>query len=257
MYFLSKFIWFFLSPINFIIILILLAFLFRVLNYIKFSKFFIFSSIIFFIIIGFLPTGSFMLFNLEKKYHSKDMPFKVDGLLILGGPSDPGLTKVHDQVSFNEAGERLTEAVYIIKKLKPKKIIFSGGIVNSKFEDSHAYVAKKFFEDMEINTKEIIFEYESRNTFENIIFSKKIAQPLKIQKWLVITSSFHMLRVINIAEKVNWHLIPYPVDFRTGTKINFGISFNFLKNIKNFDLAFHEYIGLISYYLLNRTDRIF
>ena len=112
---------------------------------------------------------------------------------------------------------------------------------------------------MNVNIDRIIFESKSKNTYENFIFSKKIANPKKNEKWLLITSSYHMKRSIAVAEKINWKFIPYPVDFRSGKeKIKFLPSINkILINFNLFDLASHEIVGLISYYVLGRTNKIY
>jgi len=258
MYFLSKFIWVFLSPLNFLIIFLLFGFFLKQLNFKIFSKFIFIFCFCFFIIIGFFPTGQFLLFKLEHQYQPLEvLPKEIDGLIVLGGPSSAGLTAIYDQVHFNDGGERLTEAVLVIKKNQPRKIIFSGGSSKQNFESSHAFVAKKFFHEMGINTNNIYFEYKSRNTYENILYSKKIINPKKNEKWIIITSSFHMLRAMKVSDKLEWSLIPYPVDYRTANNFSgFRFSFNLLNNINNFDLALHEYVGLVSYYLLGRTNEI-
>ena len=259
MYFFSKFIWYLLTPLNFLIILIIFGFFFKFLNKTIFSKIFFSFSFFFIIIVGVFPLGNFFLFKLEQNYQAlSTIPNDIDGILILGGPSSSGLTRQHDQVSFNEAGERLTETIKIIKNFNPNKIIFSGGSDDQTFKNSHAYVAKKFFSEIGIDVNKFYFEYQSRNTYENILFSKKIANPAKDEKWLIITSSFHMKRTMNIAEKLEWNLIPYPVDFRTGKYFSFKPSFvNFLENFNTFNLASHEFFGLISYYILGRTSKIY
>ena len=67
-----------------------------------------------------------------------------------------------------------------------------------------------------------------------------------------------MKRTMNVAEKLEWNLIPYPVDFRTGKYFSFKPSlFNFLENFNTFNLASHEFFGLFSYYLLGRTSKIY
>ena len=259
MYFISKFIWYFLNPLNFLIILIIFGFFFNLLNKKIISKFFFLFSFFFFISIGVFPLGNFLLYKLEQHYQASSiLPNSIDGILILGGPSNSNLTRQHNQVSFNEAGERLTETIKIIKNFNPEKIIFSGGSYEQTFEDSHAFVAKKFFSEIGIDVNKFFFEYQSRNTYENILFSKKIANPDKNEKWLIITSSFHMKRSMNVAEKLEWKLIPYPVDFRTGKYFSFKPSFfNFLENLNAFNLASHEFFGLLSYYLLGRTSKIY
>ena len=40
-------------------------------------------------------------------------------------------------------------------------------------------------------------------------------------------------------------------------KIKFKPGFNLLSNLTSFQQASHEWLGLLSYYFLNRTDRIF
>ena len=259
MYFISKLIWHLLSPLNLLIILIIFGTFFKFLNKKKLSKFFFLFSFFFFIIVGVFPLGSFLLFKLEQNYQTLSIiPNDIYGILILGGPSSSNLTRQHNQVSFNEAGERLTETIKIIRNFNPKKIIFTGGSYEQTFENSHAFVAKKFFSEIGIDISKFIFEYQSRNTYENILFSKKIASPNTDEKWLIITSSFHMKRTMNIAEKLEWNLIPYPVDFRTGKYFSFKPSFvNFLENFSTFNLASHEFFGLFSYYLLGRTSKIY
>tara|TARA_Y100001970_G_C14194031_1_gene837060 strand:- start:419 stop:1198 length:780 start_codon:yes stop_codon:yes gene_type:complete len=258
MYTLSKFIWFFLNPLNFLIFFLLLAFFLRLLKKNNISNIFFIFSLLFFTVVGVFPTGNFLLFKLEKNYPSLlEVPYNLDGILILGGPSSSGLTSNHNQVNFNDGGERLTESTFIIKKYQPKKIIFSGGSVHQSFENSHAYVAKIFFSQMGIDVAKIDFEYKSRNTFENLVYSFEIANPKKYENWLLITSSFHMTRAINIAEKLGWNFTPYPVDFKVKKKFHsYKPSMHILNNFNAFNLASHEYIGLISYYFLGRTDKI-
>ena len=68
-----------------------------------------------------------------------------------------------------------------------------------------------------------------------------------------------MCRAMNVAEKLNWKFIPYSVDFRTNkTKFTYLPTFDkTLKNFNSFNLASHEIVGLISYYFLGRTSKIF
>jgi len=261
MFLLSKLVWVVLSPLNLLIIILFIGFLFQLMKIQLISRFFYLIALLFFIVVVIFSTGKFLLSNLESKYPALNiMPKKIDGILILGGPTNPLLTHIHNQVSFNEAGERLTEAVKLIKIYHSSKIIFSGGSGSlEKDALTHSDVAKKFFLEMDIDIRQIIFESKSNNTYENILFSKSIIHPKNNEKWLLITSSFHMTRAMNIAEKLGWEFIPYPVDFRTGNKrIKLIPSFTkILQNFNTFNLVSHEIVGLISYYYLGRTSKIF
>ena len=56
---------------------------------------------------------------------------------------------------------------------------------------------------MGLSTNNIIFEDRSRNTHENIIFSRKIVNPKINEKWIIVTSAFHMNRSIFIGNLKN------------------------------------------------------
>ena len=257
-FFLSKFLWQLFNPFNLFLIIILIAVLLRFFSFRKISNFLFFILFFLFLITGVLPTGSYLNYLLEKDYHYSNIPENIDGILILSGATNPLLSKEHDQVNLNSSAERLTESVHLIKKYPNAKIVFSGGsgsLINPDL--SHATVANKFYLNMGLDTSNFIFEKTSRNTYENIIFSKKIVNPQKNEKWIVITSAFHMKRSIGIAEKADWNLIPYPTDFYKLKNFSWNLSFNFLENLYEFKKASHEWLGLISYYFMNRTSKVF
>ena len=110
---------------------------------------------------------------------------------------------------------------------------------------------------MNIDVSKIIFESKSKNTFENIINSKKIANPKKNEKWLVITSASHLKRVLNVADKINWKLIPYATDFQSSKKFHFNLKLNFFTRLSTFQSASREWIGLVYYYFTGKSDKIF
>ena len=77
------------------------------------------------------------------------------------------------------------------------------------------------------------------------------------QKWVLITTAFHMTRAMNIAEKLNWPFIPYAVDFYTYKKFTWKPSVYFLNNIYTTQSAIHEWIGLLAYYFTGKTNKIY
>ncbi len=258
-FYLSKILWLVINPFNlFVFLNIVLVFLYFV-KYKKVSKFIFLFNFLFLFLISVFPIGKFLIYKIEKEYHSNTMvPDNLDGILILGGSTNPLLYKDYNQIVLNDSAERLIESIKIINKFKETKVIFSGGSgILGRPDLEHAEAAKYFYKEMKINTKKIIFENKSRNTYENILFSKDIANPKKNENWLLITSASHMKRATLVAYKLDWHLIPYAVDFRFEKKFIFRPRLEFLKNINHFQNGIHEWIGLIYYYLMDRTDRIF
>ena len=258
-FYLSKIFWLILNPFNLFIFITLLSIFLYFLNLRRVSLIIFLINFIFILIISFLPIGNFLIYKIEKEYHSNTkIPERVDGILILGGATNPLLFKEYDQISLGGSAERLVESVIVIKKFKKAKVIFSGGSgVINRPDLGHSQVAKSFYKKIGIETNKIIFEDDSRNTYENIIYSKKIAKPKINENWLLITSASHMKRALLIANKNNWKITPYAVDFKNTKNFKFIPNLKLLKNINSFQQGSHEWLGLISYYLMGRTDKVF
>ena len=258
-FYLSKIIWLVLSPFNVFILFTILTIILYLINFRKSSIVIFLTNSLYLIIISFMPIGDYLIHKIEKEYHAKfKIPEKLDGILILGGATNPSLYKEFNQISVNGSAERLIESVNLIKKFKNSKVIFSGGSgVINRPDLGHSQVAKLFYKKMGVLDNRIIYENNSRNTYENILFSKKIGKPKINDNWLLITSASHMKRALLIASKNNWEFIPYAVDFKTMKKFKFLPNLNLLANINSFQYGSHEWLGLISYYLMNRTNKIF
>ncbi len=258
-FYLSKILWLIINPYNILTFLFFLGLFSFYMNWKKIYKMSYSALLIIIFIIGILPTGNFLYYKLEKRYHSPtEIPKNIDGILILSGATNPVLTEEHKKISLGGSVERLFESILLIKKYPNAKVIFSGGsglITNQKL--THAKVAKEFFENFGIDTNKIIFESKSRNTYENILFSKKLIKPKDNENWLLVTSAMHMTRSEGIAKKLDWHIIPYPVDYGMLKKFSWLPNFNILENLGSFQGSSHEWIGLIAYYLMGRTIAVY
>ena len=256
---LSKILWNFFNPINIILFAFLFGLIFRWIKLNQLSKTMFILSFLLFFISGIISTGSYLTFLLEKKYHDKlDFPDNIEGIIILGGATNPYLSKEYDQIIVNGSAERLIESTFLIKKYPNAKIYFAGGSGSLNFPNlSHSTIAKKFYENYNINTENFFFDYKSRNTYENILYAKEKFNPKKNENWIVITSAFHLNRAISIGEKLDWKLLPYGTDYRVPKKFKWKISLDFIDNLSNFKFASHEWTGLIAYYMMGRSSKIY
>ena len=181
--------------------------------------------------------------------------------MILGAGINESYTYQHKQIILNDQIERITISIDLMKKFPNAKIIFSGGNGTlSNLPVKGSVIAKKFYDLMGVDVNRIKFEDKSRNTYENFLFSKKFFDKKNNNNWLLITSAYHMKRSMSVAEKLDLNFIPYPVDFRTGKNFSWRFWYhrtNFLQNMNDFQLAAHEYIGLVAYYLTKKSSKIF
>ena len=257
-FYLSKLLWVFFNPINILVIFLLIGILFQLFNKKIYKRIYQINFILF-ILIVFFPTGTYFLWKLENTYPKpKVTNSNIDGILILGAGIDEFMTHEHQQIILNDRIERITESAKLIKKFPEAKIVFSGGNGTfSKPELKGSEIAKIFYKQMGINTDKIIFEDKSRNTYENFIFSEKFIGNTKKEKWLLITSAYHMKRAMGVAKKLNLNLVPYPVDFMLNKNFSWRFWYHkiyFLNNMNDFQLAAHEHIGLIAYYLSKKSN---
>ena len=141
----------------------------------------------------------------------------------------------------------------ILKKVLRIGILFSGFSNELKPNGwNESDMAKKFFLDQGVRIDNLIFENKSRNTFENIIYSKDIIKTNK-GTWGLITSAYHVPRSYFTFKKQGLVLEPISVDYRTGISPIFWINFDIRKGLENWRLLFREIVGVFYYKI---TDKI-
>ena len=229
--------------------LLILIFL---LLFTNFKKLTIFSAkflLILFLFFGYTPFSNFLLNKLEDFIKSSKYPVQeLTGVIILGGSFDLELeSKERNEVLLNSAAERLTKALEIYKKNPRLLILFSGA--SNKIKPigwSESDMAKKFFLEQGVRVDNLIFENKSRNTFENISYSKDIIKNNK-GTWGLITSASHMPRSYFAFKKQGLILEPISADYRTGTSSIFWINFDIKKGLENWNIILHEVVGIFYY----------
>jgi uncharacterized SAM-binding protein YcdF (DUF218 family) len=254
-FYLSKIFNFFINPLHilFLVILIKLFIIFFIQSkklVILFSKLFL----ILFLFFGYSPLSNFLLSKIEDYIQPSKYPIQqLTGVVVLGGSFDTGTeSKERNQVFLNNSAERLTKALEIYKKNPRILILFSG--FSNKLEPqswSESDMAKKFFLEQGVRIDNLIFENQSKNTFENIKNSKDIIANHK-GTWGLITSANHMPRSFFTFKKNGLILEPISVDYKTGTSRMFWINFDITSSIINWNIIFHELIGIAYYKVTNK-----
>ncbi len=261
MFIISKLISFLaIPPGSFILGVILLYILYRL----KLKKFFYGILIVLGLeiyLISISPVSSFLLKPLEdasdpvlaEKLVEKD----YDAILILGGGQykyAPEYDRSDSSVSGTLREDAMKRAVYgqYVYKTNPVPIIVSGGFVYSKNGDtnSEAEIMKRTLVDLGVEFQDIYLEEQSRDTFENLKYSKEIMEDHGWDRILLVTSAYHMTRAKNAAETHEVEVIPAPTDFKT-KRGDFN-AWNFLptgSDLANSSKALREYLGLVYYKL--------
>jgi len=249
-FYIAKFANYLLVPLHilsFFLILLILFLLFTNLK--KLTIFFSKFLLILFFFLGYTPLSKFLLNQIEDFIKPSRYPIQqLTGVIVLGGSFGLELeSKERNEVLLNDSAERLTKALEIYKKNPKILILFSG--YSNKLKPTgwnESDMAKKFFLDQGVRSENLIFENQSRNTFENIKYSKDIIANYK-GTWGLITSANHMPRSYYTFKRQGLILEPISVDYKTGTSRIFWINFDIETGLANWKFILREIVG-ISYY---------
>ena len=249
-FYVAKFANYLLEPLYILSFFLLILIFFLVFTDLKkltlfFSKF----LLILFLFFGYTPLSNFLLNKIEDFIKPSKYPVQqLKGIIVLGGSFNSGLqSKERNEVLLNSSAERLTKVLEIYNKNPKLLILFSGFSGELKSQGwSESDMAKKFFLEQGIKSDNLIFENQSRNTFENIKYSKDIILSYK-GTWGLVTSAYHMPRSYFGFKRQGLILEPISVDYQTGTSPIFWINFDIASGLRNWSIIFHEIIA-ISYY---------
>jgi len=204
-----------------------------------------------------LPLDYVFLRPLENRFPAfRSATGGVDGILVLGGAVDPLLTADHGMPALTDAGERMTTFVALARHYPGARLVFSGGLsARRPGRTTESSSARQLFNDLGLDDSRVVYEDRSRNTFENAVFTYRVAAPRPTETWLLVTSASHMPRAMGVFRKVGWDMVPVPVGYKVTATPDY--SFDVVKTLQALDLAMHEWAGLTVYYLTGRSNELF
>jgi uncharacterized SAM-binding protein YcdF (DUF218 family) len=212
------------------------------------------------LVIGAAPAGALLIAPLENRFPAPpaDAPPPY-GVIVLGGAIDEDISMARGQTTFDEGAERLTQAAILARRYPSARIVYTGGS-NSLLgrPSTEAEQARNLLVAMGVDAERITLETRSRNTDENARFTAAIVHPQSDQSWFIVTSAFHMPRAMGLFRKAGFAAIADPVDYRTvDGRDDWRLNVNLPHGLVLFDLAVHEWIGLVAYRLSHRIDDFF
>ena len=255
---LSKTLGIMLLPANFLIGIGVIGAILSATRWATLGRRLLIISAVFLAIAGFSPLGKLLLYPLEQRFP----PWKAslgapDGIIVLGGGIDPDLSAAHGRAAFLHAADRIVAAAALAWKYPSARILYSGGNANLIAGDSakEADYAVSVLESLGIARERVTTERRSRNTQENAEFSKAIAKPRDGERWLLVTSAFHMPRSMGLFRKAGFVVEPYPADWRVGANL---LTFSpiAVDGLERTDTAVREWIGLAAYWITGKIDAL-
>ncbi|WP_246669016.1 YdcF family protein [Ancylobacter sp. TS-1] len=204
------------------------------------------------LLVGLGPFGRVLLLALEDRFPAYvDDGGRVDGVIVLGGAELPAITAARGQPSFQESAERILAMGELGRRYPQARLVFAGGSSSLGTQPmQEAEVVRRALPQIGLDEGRVAFERTSRNTAENARLARALIQPKPGERWLLVTSAFHMPRAVGCFEAAGFPVIAYPVDFRTTGEAGWLRPFDSVaQGLGFFDLALREWVGLAAYYL--------
>ena len=256
----SKIAWWLLNPGNLLLAILACATVFLCLPRFRQAGATLVSLVVVaWLAIAVVPVGAFLILQLENRFPTqRTLPAAVDGIIALGGIVDSPVTQSRGQLSLNSAVERLLTLAVLGRRYPDAKLIFTGG--SGDIWDpaaKEAAVLAPYLPDLGLDQGRVIFDNEARNTWENAVNAKRLADPTQGSVWLLVTSARHMPRAVGAFREAGFAVVPYPVDYSFRADAALGPGFSPVGGMSLFGTAIHEWLGLFAYWTLGRSSSFF
>jgi uncharacterized SAM-binding protein YcdF (DUF218 family) len=233
----SKVFWLLAAPTSALVLISASAGLWAVLGNSKCAAWLAAAAACGLVIGAFTPIGLALATPLERRFpfSQPDPQVPLDGIIVLPGGAGDGF-----------------HAVSKLSQDYPKaRLAFCGfGVADKNLDRRLAALG--------VDRAHIIIEPQPRTTSEDALYSAALLKPKPSETWLLVTVAIHMPRAVGCFRVAGFQVDPYPVEFMAGGRsrpfAGFATGSSALVQL---DRAAKEWIGLIAYRLMGKTDALF
>lgn len=253
----SKLFWLLAQPVTLVLFVIVLA---TVLGWFRRRRLAFAMLLLAFLVQGVMGLTNFgfiIIQPLEDRFAvPSPAPERVDVIIMLGGATMARPSTARGITELNDAGDRLVTTLWLAQQYPEARILISGGS-GAMFENGEpeATTAERLFVAHGVDRARLILEDASRNTEENVAFTKDLLGEDPGGTIVLVTSAFHMPRSIGIFREAGMDVVPWPTDYRSPGPLTFALDLaNPVHNLNVSTVAIREWIGLMVYSLSGRTS---
>jgi uncharacterized SAM-binding protein YcdF (DUF218 family) len=230
-YYVSKVLWLIAAPTSALVLISAGAALWAVLGRSKCAAWLAATATCGLVIGAFTPIAVALAMPLQYRFgfSPPDLQAPPDGIIVLGG-----------------SGLYVIDVVEALSRHYPEaRIILSG----------YSATAVTRFARLGGDPARVYLDSRPRTTFEEAQYSAALLKPKPSERWLLVTLGLHMPRAVGCFRAAGFQVQPYPVggdppdllaSYPSGSEAFF-----------NLDFISKEWIGLIAYRLMGRTDALF
>ncbi len=245
-FYLSKILLFIIKPMVWIFVLLFEAVLTK--NEVKRKRRLTYATILlYFLSNNFLVNEVYILYE-DRGTENLDSSYEVG--MVLGGFSTRD--KILDRTIFFESNDRLMQALKLYYDGRIKRILISSGsanLIDDQIKEADA--VRSYLKSIHVPDSAVLIENESRNTLENINFSYRILDSLKLnKKVLIISSAWHLPRVRLCTKEKDVDF--YATNYMSDRKRDYSPSNLLVPSptaLANVELLIKELVGYMAYFV--------
>jgi uncharacterized SAM-binding protein YcdF (DUF218 family) len=230
------------SPLLFVLIIILIGTIFK-------SKKISLLGLLILIFCSLPIVSNKLIFYLEKDYSIQDISTvsKADAIVVLSGMIEVIKTNNNLDYEFNDSIDRILSGIDLFKENKAPLLILTNGKLPWSIGIPEGEYLKNFSIKYGIPEESILLTKNVQNTDQEAKSIKKLLNTNEANI-ILVTSAFHMPRAKKVFEAANIKVIPFAVDFKNlANKVNcmdFIPSANSVRDTNHF---VREMIGRLYY----------
>ncbi len=249
----------FLLPSVFIFVLILVGVIFLLREKRKrVGKALIIIGIALYYLFSITPVADLILLPLESQYQpiQREQINRADAaVLLLGGKESDELRASELLRIYYSKFQILNQSTNFCARSSPQQVVGSDSkfqiVISGRYplgrERSEAKKVKEYLIERGVPSDIIILEARSRTTLES---ARNVKEIVGAKPFFLVTSAYHMPRAMETFQKFGMNPIPAPADFKRVGNYDVSDFFPRAKNLRDCDLAFHEYFGILFYRML-------
>jgi uncharacterized SAM-binding protein YcdF (DUF218 family) len=156
-----------------------------------------------------------LLASLERPFiFDKSSPIPpADAVLVLGGYGQP-FPQSLSGIELNESGDRLLTGIGLVREGKAAVLVVSGGGRGTPPQPLEAQAAKAWIESWKLLPAPVETLGASRNTHDEALRMKDLAQKKGWNKFILVTSAWHMRRAATTFRKAGLEVIAVGCDYQ-------------------------------------------
>lgn len=200
------------------------------------------------IFLGLGPVPSILMSTLEDRFPPfADDGGPVAGVIVLGGSIEPEIAEARDAISVNETAERVIAMADLARRYPAARIVFTGGTSSVvRAGVAEADMVERFESSLGIAKGRVLYERLSRNTIENARLARALALPKPGERWLLVTSAWHMPRSMEIFRREGFPVTAYPVDYRSRGDGKWEMTASVARGLGRSGQALREWAGILA-----------